>query len=141
MISISIDSDFVGEGVNWIDSQINYIGERSKKALREIATKIKDDIGGNILGGRSINGGAVARNLPSTIRHKGFNRPLFDTGLMSRSVATRSITGGYEIYMNGRANDYAGFVHYGTNRSTPRPFFGISASTDNDIDVILGNSL
>ena len=141
MINIKVEADFVGEGVSWIDSQILYIGDRSKKILKEIGTKIQEDITENVLQSRSINGGQVARNLPSTVKSKGFNRPLFHRGLLSRSIALRSITGGYEVYVKGKANDYASYPHFGTNRSVARPYFGISQSTDNDIDIILGNPL
>ena len=55
-------------------------GQKIQGDIKKFGYKVKDDIY------REINLGAFVPNAPSTIHKKGFNKPLYETGLLGKSI-------------------------------------------------------
>lgn len=79
---IDKNSEYWGGQLGAIATAVKY---DSKRALDLMGEKIKDDLVG------SINSFNSPGNSEATIARKGFNKPLIDTGVMIRSVASKVI--------------------------------------------------
>jgi len=141
--------------------------EFKEAELKIVAEVIREGIQENVLNSESIHGGQVAPDSPATVKFKGFQRPLYHTGGLSRSIMKRKISGGYEVYVSSKKSlsglpysEVAYNLQYGWKgtanlvkpigkkkytktsvniKTPPRPFFGISEKIDNDIDTTLNN--
>ena len=110
----------------------------SESQLQRIAEAIKKGIEYNILQGLEYTGSAVKPLAPRTIKKKKSSRPLFQTGVLSRSVVSKKETKDiYNIFVTGSRSTIAVWLQEGTKRMPSRPFFGISKNVDNEIDKIL----
>ena len=56
-------------------------GQKVESEIRKFGKKVKQDIVDE------IEGGDFVPNAPSTVRKKGFNKPLYETGLMEKSIS------------------------------------------------------
>lgn len=158
LLAEELDS-FIGETVKTYEFQ--------EAELSKIAEVVREGITNNVLNSESIHGGQVKSNAPATVKFKGFNRPLYHTGGLSREIKKRKISGGYEVYISNKKSlsglpyseigynlqygwqGEANFVkpigkkkyakHSARIKVPPRPFFGISEKIDNDIDTTLNN--
>jgi len=110
----------------------------SESQLQRIAEAIKKGIEYNILQGLEYTGSAVKPLAPRTIKKKKSSRPLFQTGVLSRSVVSKKETKDiYNIFITGSRSSIGVWLQEGTKRMPSRPFFGISKNVDNEIDKIL----
>lgn len=125
----------------WIDTVIQDIEKFTTvnpSQLKEIAQAVKEGIEKNIATAQKYSGGAVAPLAQSTIRNKGFSRPLFQTGQLLRSVQLNQISENiYEVFIGGNRSEIASYLNFGTGKMPERPFFGISESVLRTIDEIL----
>ena len=99
-----------------------------KKDVKEIAQMIKEKITSNILTGKNYNGGNVPRNRKSTIEGKGFDKPLINTGKLSKSVIVADEGGKVVVrmaktsYSGGQTvAEVAGYLQEGTEDHWVRP--------------------
>jgi phage gpG-like protein len=110
----------------------------SESQLRRIAEAIKKGIEYNILQGLEYTGNPVKPLAPRTVKKKKSSRPLFQTGLLSRSVISKKeAKDTYNIFISGNRSTIAVWLQEGTKRMPSRPFFGISKNVDSEIDKIL----
>lgn len=104
-----------------------------KKDLKRIGQMIRDNISLNINRGRRYDtGGAVKGLAPSTIRRKGFSKPLYETGKMLLGVIVEDKGGVVNVRMKkdrypkrgkGKAPTVEQVAKW--NNET-RPFFGVN---------------
>jgi len=100
---------------------------------------VKKDVTDNIRLYRDVQGGKVAPLRPFTValkKYKGRSnpkRPLYDSGLMLKSVFDEKTSTGFNIFIGGEADNYAYRVVYGLNESgkpqKPRNFFYVFDSS------------
>lgn len=98
---------------------------------------IADDIQKGIQQGRQF-GAPFIRNADSTIKKKGFDHPLKETGLMMNpnKMIKRKASRGRQIaklYPNEERTDIAYWNHEGTDDIPARPFWGISKDAEKRI--------
>jgi len=101
--------------------------------IRIIAKDIQNGIEGGGQFGKRFKG-----NAPATIKKKGFNHPLKETGLMmdakrmiKRKASKTKQVG--ELIPNEKRIDIGYYNQAGTNRIPSRPWFGISDDAERKI--------
>ena len=116
------------------------------KVVVGVKDVVKKDVYDNIRLYRDVQGGKVAPLRPFTVALKKYNkrpyptRPLYDTGLMLKSVFDEKTSTGYNIFIGGEADKYAYRVVYGLNQEgrpqKPRNFFYVfdSSATNSRIN-------
>lgn len=72
-------TEYVLECENIYNMMFN--GGNVQRAIRKFGEKVKQDIVDE------IERGEFVPNAPSTVRKKGFNKPLYETGLMEKSLS------------------------------------------------------
>lgn len=128
--------------VNTIIQDIELFTSVNPSQLREIAEVVKNGIERNIATGQKYTGGSVAPLAFSTIKQKGFSRPLFQTGQLLGSVQlTPSGENAFDVFISSNRSEIASYLNFGTNRTPARPFFGISEAVQRQIDEILNKPL
>ena len=85
---------------------------------------------------RAISGGSLPDNEPATIKHKGVNRPLIDTGKLAGSlIANKSGKSKVIIKINPEREKIAGYLQIdgiSTKHGVKHyKFFGISKNAEN----------
>lgn len=135
-MNISYEIDTVQLEKN-LDKFVNDKFKKLNKDVQSIAELIRDDVKENIFSQRKVPSGKLKDNAFSTIRKKGFNAPLIDTGLLYDSIAMNEVSDGYEIFVTGNRKDIALYNQNGTNRIPARPFFGIRTAIKKTIQTIL----
>lgn len=125
--AITIEKDFDLKKLDLdLSKQINW-------AIKLIARDIENGIDAGTQFGRRFK-----PNAPSTIKEKGFNHPLKDTGLMKdqkkmiKKIATKVKPIG-ELAPNAKRIDIGAYNQAGTNTIPSRPWFGISSDAENKI--------
>ena len=133
-IRIEIEtSDFENALINFIQKKV----DKGLKDCKAIAELIRDDIQENIINARKVPSGNLKKNAESTIKAKGFDAPLIDTGLLHDSILISEVQNGYEISIGSVRKNIAEWNHYGTKTIPARPFFGIRRAIKKDIRNIL----
>lgn len=128
------NTTWVGE----LTQQVKSFANVNPSQLEEIAEAVKNGIERNIANAQKYTGGAVSPLAFSTIRQKGFSRPLFQTGELLGSVEmTQSGINAFNVFISSNRSEIAGYLNYGTSRMPARPFFGISEAVLRQIDEIL----
>lgn len=118
------------------------LGDRKilKKDEEVLAKMIRDKISSNIARGLTYTGKPVRALAQSTIKAKGFSRPLYDTGKMLLGVIVAKEGNSTVVRMKrdkypkrGKSKksaptvaQVAGWVNEGTSNMPSRPFFGIT---------------
>lgn len=98
----------------------------SSSSLLAIAEEVRSSIQGNILHGTDFNGLPLRPLQPSTIKQKHSSRPLIHTGTLLHSIFKRQLSPTeYEIYISSSRSQVASWLHFGTSKIKPLPFFGI----------------
>lgn len=124
------------------------------KELKTIADLVKEDIQENIMRSRAVPVGSIAKNTKVTEKLKGHGHPLFNTGKLHDAISVKSIKNGFMVYIaNKDGRDVIGsrlqdgYIQekiFGrfmkVARKVPaRPFFGIRAELEKQIQGILNN--
>jgi len=135
---------FSMDNYRWIDNYVKHITTKvhtviSEEELSHIAFMIKTDIvKERIIGGKNIFGGSQRALKHSTIeakRRKGQStQPLIAKGLLRNNIFIRSRKGERNIHVGARRANIAMWLHYGTSRIRPLPFFGVSILIEREID-------
>ena len=91
-------------------------------------------------------GMAFAPNKPATVKRKGHNKPLIDTGLMKdegRMRKTKATTAKQEATLlpNHQRESIGFWNDQGTPNIPSRKFWGISVRADNKIDKIIDKAI
>jgi len=137
MLRITVEGKSFNHGV-WqseIEQYIQKNFEVSETKLQYIANLIRSDIEDNIRRSLDYQKSSLKSNSPSTIKIKGFNRPLYNTGELASSVISQKVDNStFNIFISENRSSIASYLHFGTNKIPPRPFFGISPQADSQID-------
>lgn len=156
MYSLEVNTDGLEAG---FDKFVKEKERQLMKNVKSIADLIRDDIKDNIMYSRKVPSGTLKKNTASTIKKKGFDKPMYDTGQLRKSIRTQPIQDGYEVFIDGQDNiDKAFYNHYdrharrvfgkwvgldikknkeGSFKIPARPFFGIRSKIKSDLKKIL----
>lgn len=118
--------------------EVKSFSDVNPSQLKEIAEAVKLGIERNIANAQKYTGGPVSPLALSTIRQKGFSRPLFLTGALLNSVElTQTNANAFNVFISSNRSEIASYLNYGTNKMPSRQFFGISEAVLRAIDEIL----
>lgn len=124
-----------------------------RRALRETGQFLLVKVRKGVLSGKP-GGQRLRANAPATVRRKGFNKPLIDTGQMVSEIGLRERrSGGFAAVFVGidrskihvadprrRVARIARFHEFGTAAARPRPFFG-PVLEENEIRNLFSDTL
>ena len=150
-LEVKSSNKYIKVSGNKIELNKTFAAKLSDKGLykndeKQIAKMVRDKISSNIIKGKRYDtGGNVAALKPSTIKRKGFSKPLQDTGKLALGVMVdttgdhpivrmkdQTYKGGAKLQMVAAANNN------GTDKIPARPFFGINKK---DATIIVNSVL
>ena len=140
MLKIELGTYVNGSQTQNFDSQIISSIEKFTKlndsTLSKIANLLKQGVEKNLQSGTDIFGGAVQGKKVAN------GKPIFqNTGELLKSVMQQQVAKDeWNIFINSNRSQIASYLQTGTDTMPPRQFFGISDSTDKQIDTILNQS-
>lgn len=129
MIKVEIDSETIRVKLMQIDEKIQ---SNIKTALNEVADYGVADVRENVISKKQFDGKKLADNKPATIKRKGRNSPLIDTGAMLSGLKKFKINDfEYYIGFTEKRDIYGKYLHAGTPKMEGRPVIGVSRKLKN----------